>query len=237
MNSRSLQNVHLLYSYYQSWTAVPTNHWVKKSDVIKRAPRVHDWNVSNIIQRWRPILPADWEPSSSELMIVTWGQTAEAQTEGGRHREGGREGAKVITLSLVHCCLLSDLIWSRRHTWAKAHPSQVLQDPSFACALLPSIHPSIPIFLRLALSFQGSLRPSPSIRLRHALSVSLFLILFSHCPSSLAAVQFTSAQNEIGSSGVGALYVTVLIGWSKLLKHKRWWWCLCSYTICSIMTF
>lgn len=145
------------------------SHWAKVSDVIKQAPRVHDWNVSNISQRWRPILPPDWEQSSRELMIVKWGQTAE--TEGGRQREeGGCEGAKVITLSLVHCCLLSDLIWSRRHTWAKAHPSQVLQDPSIACSPLPSIHPSFHSYLSLSFSpnptfhfFQGSLSLSPPI--------------------------------------------------------------------------
>lgn len=72
-------------------------------------------------------------------MIVKWEQT---QTEGGRRRqEGGGQGAKVITLSLVHCCLLSDLIWSRRHTWAKPHPSQVRRDPSITRSLLPSILP------------------------------------------------------------------------------------------------
>lgn len=53
--------------------------------------------------------------------------------------------AKVITLSLVHCCLLSDLIWSRRHTWAKPHPSQVLQGPpsSILPFLSVSLSPSL----------------------------------------------------------------------------------------------
>lgn len=48
---------------------------------------------------------------------------AERGRQGGRERERGagedggvRREANVITLSLVHCCLLSDLIWSRRHT-------------------------------------------------------------------------------------------------------------------------
>lgn len=83
-----------------------SSHWVKVSDVIKQAPRVHDWNVSNITQGWRPILPPDWEQSSSELMIVKWGQTAETQTEGGRQREeGGSEASE--SDNLVSRSLLS----------------------------------------------------------------------------------------------------------------------------------
>lgn len=39
------------------------------------------------------------------------------EVDGERRRVGREEReANVITLSLVHCCLLSDLIWSRRHT-------------------------------------------------------------------------------------------------------------------------
>lgn len=132
----------------------------------KQAPGVLDWNVSNRPQRWRPILPLDWKQSSRELMMVKWGQTTETSTEGGRQvKEGGKgcREANVITLSLVHCCLLNDLIWSRRHTWGKAHPSQVLQNSSLVLVplfILPfspfSLIPTSP-------SFQGSLSPSPPI--------------------------------------------------------------------------
>lgn len=88
-----------------------------------------------------------WEQSSREPMMVKRGQRDShwgRETErGGRGEWEGGRGGDVITLSLVHCCLLSDLIWSRRHTWAKAHPSQVLQTPPCFCSFLCR-HPSVP---------------------------------------------------------------------------------------------
>lgn len=111
--------------HYHSWTAVPISAPLppSKDGVMKQVPGEHDWNVSNSSQRWRPILPPDWEQRADDSEVKTdcrdsdWGW----QTE-----RGGNE----ITLSLIHCCLLSDLIWPCRHTWAKSHPSQVLWKPS-----------------------------------------------------------------------------------------------------------
>lgn len=122
----------------------------------KQAPRVLDWNMSNSPRRWRPILPLDWKQSSRELMMVKWGQTTETSTEGGRQGKEGGKGcreANVITLSLVHCCLLSDLIWSRRHTWGKAHPSQVLQNSSLLVLVALSILPFPPFSVLLSHSY------------------------------------------------------------------------------------
>lgn len=60
-----------------------------------------------------------------------------------------REVQSQITLSPVHCCLLSDLIWSLRHTWAKAHPSQVpTARSSVSASLLACVHSSSPNFIR-----------------------------------------------------------------------------------------
>lgn len=117
-------------------------------------------------------------------MIVKWEQPRESPTEGGRQGKEGsvrkREEVNVITLSLVHCCLLSDLIWSRRHTWAKAHPSQVLQDPSVSGSLSSSFHSSNAIFLHsslwfLHLFFQAR---SPSICLNPSTIRCLHVTLF-----------------------------------------------------------
>lgn len=181
----------------------PSSRWMKVSDGIKQTPRVHDWNVSNNTPKRRPALHADRQATGGELMIVKWGQTTETQAEGGRQRrdggEGGKQGAKVITLSLVHCCLLSDLIWSRRHTWAKAHPSQVLQDPFIAP--LPSIHPSTAPFPRLSLLLLFSFK-APSIA--HHLSPWLSQICFSPCHSlsnCLSSLLFVSARKLMALLG------------------------------------
>ena len=169
---------------------------------------------------WLKYVQHYWEQSSRELMIVKWGQTAGTRAEGGRQRE---EGVKVITLSLVHCCLLSDLIWSRRHTWAEAHPSQVLQDPSITRSLLPSIHPSIPIFLRPSLSFPPFssykvLSLSPPIRsdLKYALFISLFRILYSHWPP-IPLCCTTLVKRSLWGSSVRVVDMTV---W-KLMKLQE----------------
>lgn len=132
------------------------------------------------------------------------------------------EGAKVITLSLVHCCLLSDLIWSHRHTWAKAHPSQVLQDPAIARSVLPSIHPSIPIFLCPPLPFLAFLsRLSKSLTTYLSRSV-LNILSPSHSFWFFSVLSIPLChkpllrQNSHSSCSV----------YNNIWCNKRWWsWC------------
>lgn len=120
------------------------------------------------------------------------------------------EGGDVITLSLVHCCLLSDLIWLRRHTWAKAHSSQVLQSPSLLALFSPSILPSLslsvllPPFLWLSSISRLSQSAPPVFS-----DVSLHLTLFD---SALSLSLFP------------CLLYNILLGFSGILWLELWFY-------------